>query len=53
MIRSLFFISLVVLAGCSSQKSEEQSAILASQIKLTDLEGKKVDLTELAGKTIF
>jgi thiol-disulfide isomerase/thioredoxin len=53
MIRSLFFIFLIVLAGCSSQKGEEQSAIVASQIKLTDLEGKEVDLTELAGKTIF
>jgi thiol-disulfide isomerase/thioredoxin len=52
MIRSLFFIFLIVLAGCS-QKGEEQSAIVASQIKLTDLEGNKVDLTELAGKTIF
>ncbi len=53
MIRSLFFISLIVLAGCSSQKPEEQSAIVASQIKLTDLEGKEVDLAELEGKTIF
>jgi thiol-disulfide isomerase/thioredoxin len=53
MIRSLFFIAMIVLAGCSSQKGEEQSAIVASQIKLIDLEGKKVDLTELAGKTIF
>jgi len=53
MIRSLFFIFLIVLAGCSSQKPEEQSAIVASQINLTDLQGNEVDLTEFQGKTIF
>lgn len=53
MIRCLFFIFLITLAGCSSQKAEEQSAIVASQIKLTDLDGKAVDLTKFEGKTIF
>ncbi len=43
----------MILAGCSSQKTGEQSSIVASQIKLTDLEGKEVDLTEFEGKTIF
>jgi len=53
MIRCLFFIFLITLAGCSSQKAEEQSSIVASQIKLTDLDGKAVDLTKFEGKTIF
>jgi len=53
MIRFLFFIFLISLAGCSSEKTGEQSAIVASQIKLTDLEGNEVDLTEFEGKTIF
>jgi len=53
MVRFLFFIFLVALAGCSSQKTEQKSGIVASQIKLTDLEGKEVDLTEFKGKTIF
>jgi thiol-disulfide isomerase/thioredoxin len=53
MVRFLFFISLVALVGCSPQKNGEKSAIVASQIKLTDLEGKEVDLTEFEGKTIF
>lgn len=53
MIRSLFVICLVAMLGCSPQKKEEQSAMVASQIKLTDLEGKEVDLTEFEGKTIF
>jgi len=53
MIRSFLFISLIVLVGCSSQKADEQSSIVASQIKLTDLEGKEVDLTTFKGKTIF
>lgn len=53
MVRFLFFISLVALVGCSPQKNGEQSAIVASQIKLTDLEGEEVDLTEFEGKTIF
>jgi len=50
---SLFILFLLTLAGCSSQKSGEQSSIVASQIKLTDLEGKEVDLTDFEGKTIF
>lgn len=54
MIRSLFFILfLLMLAGCSSPKKEEPSAIVASHIKLTDLDGKEVDLAEYQGKTIF
>lgn len=53
MVRSLFYIFLIALAGCSSQRTEEQSSIVASQIKLTDLEGKEVDLTKFEGKTIF
>lgn len=53
MIRCLFFIFLITLAGCSSQKAEEQSSIVASQIKLTDLDGKAVDLTKFECKTIF
>jgi len=53
MIRSLFLISLVALVGCSPQKKGEQSAIAASQIRLTDLEGKEVDLAKFEGKTIF
>ncbi len=53
MIRSLFFIFLIALVGCSSQNKGEQSGIVASQIKLTDLDGKEVDLTKFEGKTIF
>ncbi len=53
MIRSLFFIFLIALVGCSSQNTGEQSGIVASQIKLTDLDGKEVDLTKFEGKTIF
>jgi len=53
MRQSLFILFLMILAGCSSQKTGEQSSIVASQIKLTDLEGKEVDLTEFEGKTIF
>lgn len=53
MIRSLVFVFLITLAGCSSQKTGEQSAIVASQIELTDLDGKEVDLTKFEGKTIF
>ncbi|MEQ1587910.1 MAG: TlpA disulfide reductase family protein [Cyclobacteriaceae bacterium] len=53
MIRSLFFIFCIALVSCSSEKTGEQSAMVASQIKLTDLEGKEVDLTEFEGKTIF
>jgi len=53
MMRSLFFIFLIALAACSSQKTGEQSSMVASQIKLTDLDGKEVDLTEFEGKTVF
>ena len=53
MVRFLFFISLVALVGCSPQKAEQKSGIVVSQIKLTDLEGKEVDLTEFEGKKIF
>lgn len=53
MIRSLFLIFCIALVGCSSQRTGEQSTIIASQIKLTDLEGKEVDLAEFEGKTIF
>lgn len=53
MIRSLFFIFCIAMVGCSSQKTGEQPAILASQIKLTDLEGKDVELAKFEGKTIF
>lgn len=53
MRQSLFILFLIMLVGCSSKKTGEQSSIVASQIKLTDLEGKEVDLTEFEGKTIF
>ena len=53
MRQSLFILFLITLAGCSSKKTGEQSSIVASQIKLTDLEGKEVDLTKFEGKTIF
>jgi thiol-disulfide isomerase/thioredoxin len=53
MRRSLFILFLIALAGCSSQKTEDQSAMVASQIKLTNLDGKEVDLTDFEGKTIF
>jgi thiol-disulfide isomerase/thioredoxin len=53
MIRSLFFLSLFLLAGCSSPKTEEQAGIHASQIKLTDLNGNEVELADFKGKTIF
>jgi thiol-disulfide isomerase/thioredoxin len=52
MIRFLFILFLIVLSGCSSPKTEEQS-VIASQIKLTDLNGNEVDLTDYKGKTIF
>lgn len=53
MMRFFFIFSLILLAGCSSPRTEEQSAINASQIKLTDLEGNEVDLADFEGKTIF
>jgi thiol-disulfide isomerase/thioredoxin len=53
MKRALFILFLITLAGCSSEKKEEQSAIVASQIRLTDLNGKEVDLSDFEGKTIF
>jgi len=53
MFRSLFFIFVIALAGCSSQKTGEQSSVAASQIKLTDLNGNEVDLTDFDGRTIF
>lgn len=53
MVRIFFIVSLIIMAGCSSPKKEEQSAISASQVKLTDLEGNEVDLADFEGKTIF
>jgi thiol-disulfide isomerase/thioredoxin len=53
MIRALIIISMIMLAGCSSPKSEGQSGINASQIKLTDLNGNEIDLTDHDGKMIF
>lgn len=53
MVRIFFIVSLIIMAGCSSPKTEEQSAISASQVKLTDLEGNDVDLADFKGKTIF
>lgn len=53
MVRIFFIASLIIMAGCSSPKTEGQSAISASQVKLTDLEGNEVDLADFEGKTIF
>lgn len=53
MIRYIFIIAVITLAGCSSQKKEEQSPIVASDVELTDLQGKEIDLANLAGKTVF
>lgn len=53
MVRIFFIVSLIIMVGCSSPKTEEQSAISASQVKLTDLEGNDVDLADFKGKTIF
>lgn len=52
-MRVIFILLLVTWAGCSSEKKEEQPSLVASQIKLTDLEGKEVDLTDFEGKMIF
>jgi thiol-disulfide isomerase/thioredoxin len=53
MIRSIFILFMIVLSGCSSPRTSEESAIVPSQIKLTDLSGNEVDLTDYKGKTIF
>ncbi len=53
MIRSFFILFLIALAGCSSGKKEQQFAVMASQIVLTDLNGNEVDLKDHEGKTIF
>ncbi len=53
MSRTLIILLLIALAGCSSNKTEDQSSIVTSKIKLTDLEGKEIELTDLKGKMIF
>jgi len=41
------------VAGCASRQVEEQSALTASQLKLTDLNGKEINLSDYEGKTVF
>lgn len=53
MVRSFFILLLIALAGCSSEKKEQQFAVVASQMVLTDLNGNEVDLKDYEGKTIF
>jgi hypothetical protein len=36
-MRAILIIVLIALAGCSSQKTEEQSSVVVSAIRLTDL----------------
>jgi thiol-disulfide isomerase/thioredoxin len=52
-MRALFIILLMAVAGCSSPRQEEQSAVAAADITLTDLEGNAISLTDLEGKTVF
>jgi thiol-disulfide isomerase/thioredoxin len=52
-MRALFIILLMAVAGCSSPRQEEQSAVAAADITLTDLEGNAIRLTDLEGKTVF
>jgi thiol-disulfide isomerase/thioredoxin len=48
-----FILIVFAMVGCSSKKTEEESAVVISKIKLTDLNGKEIDLTGLKGKVIF
>jgi thiol-disulfide isomerase/thioredoxin len=53
MVRSLFILLLITMVGCSSGKKEQQFAVVASQMVLTDLNGNDVDLKDYQGKMIF
>ncbi len=53
MTRARFIFFLIFLAACASPKKEDDSAIQATDLKLTDMNGDPVDLTKLQGKTIF
>jgi len=53
MTRAYFVLILMLLVACASPKKEDDSAIQAEDIKLTDLSGQPVDLTKLKGKTIL
>jgi len=52
-MRYYLIIILFAIVGCSSPTREGQSVVVASQIKLTDLNGKEVNLSDYTGKTIF
>ncbi len=53
MTRTRLILILILLAACSSPKKEDDSAIQAADLKITDMNGHPVDLTKLKGKTIF
>lgn len=52
-MRAILIIVLIAVAGCSSPKQEVQSSVVASDIRLTNLEGEEIDLASLEGKTVF
>ena len=53
MIRTLIFFVLMIALGCSTSKKEEQSSVDLSKVKLTDLNGQPVSLSDAEGKVVF
>jgi thiol-disulfide isomerase/thioredoxin len=53
MIRTLIVFALVVALGCSTSKKEEQSSVDLSKVRLTDLKGQPVSLSDAEGKVVF
>ncbi len=58
MIRTLFFLIFITLASCSGGSKDQSGSSTSStddskKVKLTDLNGKEIDIDQFKGKTIF
>lgn len=49
----LSFIFLLVAASCSQRQGQENATQIRDKIKLTELNGKSIDLNQFQGKTLF
>lgn len=58
MIRTLFFLTFITMTSCSRGNKDQSGSSATStddikKVKLTDLNGKEIDLDQLKGKTVF
>ncbi len=52
-VRFLVMLELLITLSCTPAKEKQEGTIVLEDIELTNLNGEKINLTSLQGKTVF